>query len=198
MSQKFKDDGTVIPVTHIQAGPCIVTDIRTVEKDGYQAVQVGYGKTRKVAKPQLGRSKTFGPVAMTKECRVENIEDVKCGDEITVEVFTEGDVIDVTGTSKGKGFAGVVKRHGFAGQSTTHGTKDQVRSSGSIGAQGPQRVIKGVRMAGRMGGRQITVKNLEIVSIDKKTGQVVVKGAIPGAYGSIVYIKGCDDKNVWK
>lgn len=197
MSQKFKDDGAVIPVTYIQAGPCVVTDIRTEEKDGYVAVQLGYGESHHVSKPQNKRSELYGPVAVTRECRMERIDEIKCGDRFTVDMFAEGDVVDVTGVSKGSGFTGVVKRHKFSGQKATHGTKDQERKSGSIGSQGPQRVLRGLRMAGRSGGQNVTVKNLRIVSIDKELNRIAVCGAIPGAYGGIIYISGQTNGKIW-
>lgn len=197
MSQIFKEDGTVIPVTYVQAGPCVVTDVRTTEKDGYRAVQVGFGVTHRVAKPQAVRAKQHGPVAVTREYRTRDDEQVKAGDVLTVGQFSEGDVIDVIGTSKGRGFAGVVKRHGFAGQKATHGTKDQIRKSGSIGAGGVQRVFKGLRMAGRMGGSRVTVKNLQVVSVDTKTNRLAIRGAVPGARNSLVLIHGRDGKSNW-
>lgn len=197
MSQVFKEDGTVVPVTYLQMGPCTVTDVRTKEKDGYAAIQLGFGTTRHVAKAQQARSDAYGPVAMTRECRVENTDGVQLGDILTVEQFSAGDVVDVVGTSKGRGFAGVVKRHGFHGQDETHGTKDQVRKSGSIGAGGVQRVFKGMRMAGRMGGSQVTVKNLEVVAVDSKNNRIAVRGAVPGARNSTVLIKGRPEKSNW-
>ena len=198
MSQVFKDDGTVVPVTYIQAGPCVVTDIRTEEKDGYTAVQLGYGKTRHVAKPQRARAELHGPVAMTHECRVDDVGGVNIGDIWTVSIFEAGDNLDVCGKSKGKGFAGVVKRHGFHGQSATHGTKDQERASGSIGSQGPQRVLKGVRMGGRMGGKSVTVKNLEVVAVDTEKNILAIRGAVPGARNGLVYITGRKEKTNWR
>lgn len=197
MSQIFHEDGTVVPVTYIEAGPCVITDIRTQEKDGYMAVQVGFGKTRHVAKPQASRAVAYGPVAFTREHRLDSIDGVQLGDALTVETFTTGDTVDVSGDSKGRGFAGVVKRHGFHGQDTTHGTKDQVRKSGSIGASGVQRVFKGMRMAGRMGGNQVTVKNLKIEAIDVERNLLAVRGAVPGAYGTLVTIIGKEKTSHW-
>ena len=197
MSQVFKDDGTVIPVTYVQAGPCTVTDIRTSEKDGYSAVQLGFGVTRHVAKPQRSRAEACGPVALTREYRTNHVDTFTVGDTLTVEQFSVGDIVDVVGTSKGRGFAGVVKRHGFKGQKATHGTKDQIRKSGSIGAGGVQRVFKGLRMAGRMGGSRVTVKNLEVVLIDVEHHRVAIRGAVPGARNGVVLIKGRDQKSNW-
>ncbi len=196
MSQIFKDDGTVIPVTLVQAGPCVVTDVRTEEKDGYLAVQLGFSKTKKVKKPQAPRAKEFGAVALTREFRVKETE-LKPGDTIQVSDFSEGDRIDVVGVSKGKGFQGVVKRHGFSGSPASHGHKDQLRMPGSIGAQGPQRVLKGTRMAGRMGGDRVTVKNLEIVAVDSEKNVMAIKGAVPGARNSLLLIRSREGGNVW-
>jgi large subunit ribosomal protein L3 len=196
MSQIFKDDGTVIPVTLVQAGPCVVTDVRNEEKNGYTAVQIGYGTTKHVNKPQQARAKELGPVSMTKEFRVNETE-LKQGDKIEVSIFAEGDKIDVVGESKGRGFQGVVKRHGFHGSPASHGHKDQLRMPGSIGAQGPQRVLKGKRMGGRMGGERVTVKNLEVVAIDSKNNVLAIKGAVPGARNSVLMIRERAGKTLW-
>lgn len=198
MSQIFKEDGTVIPVTLIQAGPCVVTDVLTPEKDGYSAVQIGYGevKANQVNKAQSPRAKAFGPVALTREFRVDETE-LKSGDKIDVSAFAEGDMVDVIGESKGKGFQGVVKRHGFHGSPATHGHKDQLRMPGSIGAQGPQRVLKGTRMGGRMGGDRVTVKNLEVVAVDAKNNVLAIKGAVPGARNGLLMIRSRAGSNLW-
>lgn len=190
MTQIFREDGTVIPVTLIQAGPCTVTDVRTTELNGYGAVQLGYGvqKASRVAKAQLGQWKETGPFQTVREVRVDDTSAYQVGAVVTASVFEAGDKINVIGTSKGRGFQGVVKRHGFAGQKASHGTKDQVRMPGSIGAGGPQRVFKGVRMAGRMGGDRVTVQNLEIVEV-RPEGIVAVKGAVPGSRNSLIVIK---------
>ncbi|MBI2484891.1 50S ribosomal protein L3 [Candidatus Uhrbacteria bacterium] len=197
MSQIFTDDGVVVPVTYIEAGPCVVTDVRTEDKDGYNAVQIGFGTTRTINKPQEARAKQLGPVRLTREARVVSVDGVKTGDIWTVGEFTVGDVVDVTGTSKGRGFAGVVKRHGFHGHNTTHGTKDQVRKSGSVGAQGPQRVFKDMRMAGHMGDERVTVKNLKVVSIDPERNTLAIRGAIPGARGGVLFIRANVTGSVW-
>lgn len=197
MSQIFAADGTVVPVTYVEAGPCVVTDLRTEEKNGYVAVQVGFGKTRNIAKPQAARAEALGPVAVTRECRTQAIGETKIGDVLTVAMFAKGDVVDVTGTSKGRGFAGVVKRHGFHGHNETHGTKDQVRKSGSIGAQGPQRVFRGMRMAGRMGTDRVTVKNLQVVAVDEGKNLLAIRGALPGARGGLILISGKAQFSTW-
>ena len=190
MTQVFLEDGTVVPVTLIQAGPCTVTGVRTQEKDAYTAVQLGFGtrKEKRVAKAQLGAWKDLGPFETVREVRLEDSAAYEVGSTVEASVFEAGDKIDVTGTSKGRGFQGVVKRHGFGGAITSHGTKDQVRMPGSIGATGPQRVFKGTRMAGRMGGDRVTVKNLEVVEV-RPDGTVAVKGAVPGSRNSLVIIK---------
>lgn len=194
MTQKYADDGTVIPVTKVLAGPCVVSQVKTEKKDGYTAVQVGFGNKKKLKKPQAGQLKKIGKnLRWLKEFRLGNgdeLKGLKAGDEIAVEIFKPGDIVDVVGISKGKGFQGVVKRHGFAGAPKTHGTKDALRMPGSIGATTPQHVFKGVRMAGRMGGDRVTVKNLEIVEVDLQNNWLYIKGAVPGARGGLVMVKG--------
>lgn len=189
MAQEFGEDGNVIPVTLLQAGPVTVTQVKTTDKDGYQSIQVGYGtrKEKRATKSLKGHLKDLALFSKIKEFRTDNTYDR--GQQITVEVFVPGDMVDVTGTSIGRGFAGVVKRHGFSGSPATHGHKDQLRRSGSVGSQAQQRVLKGMRMGGHMGAKQITVKNIEVVSVDPATGVMKVKGAVPGANGAIVYIK---------
>lgn len=199
MTQIWQGD-SVMAVTRIQAGPCYVTQIKTkTTKDKYSAVQVGYGdrKEKNIKKPQRGhmaKIKTVSPEAKTnlrylKEFKTEE-SNLKLGDVIDVSAFSVGDKIKVTGTSKGKGFQGVMRRHHFAGHKTTHGNKDQQRMPGSIGPKGPAHVMKGTRMAGRMGGGQTTVSNLEIAGIDQENNIILIAGAIPGARNSVVYIKG--------
>lgn len=190
MSQVFRADGTVVPVTRVAAGPCQVLDLRTTERHGYTAVQIGFEAGKKINKPDAGQFKGIDTFRLIREVRTEGAENLKRGDRITVSIFQPGDRVEVIGVSKGKGFQGVVKRHGFGGHPVTHGHKDQLRMPGSIGATGPQRVLKGKRMAGRMGGDRVTVKNLEIVSIDTEKNEVCIKGAIPGARGSLVVVQG--------
>lgn len=193
MTQIFKDDGTVIPVTAVLATPNIVTQIKsTSTKDGYNAIQVGFGLSKKIGKSLSGHLKGLSPVKVLKEFRVkkEDTENIKRGDVITVKVFAEGDEVKVSGTSKGKGFQGVVKRHGFHGSPKSHGHKDQLRMPGSIGAGGVQRVFKGTRMAGHMGNEKVTISGLKIVSIDEINNILYIKGAIPGSRNSLVYIYG--------
>ena len=193
MTQIFGENGIVMPVTLIKAGPAIVTQIKTKEKDGYEAAQIGFGERnlKNIKKPQKGHLKKAQSLGIKylKEFRVEK-PGFKLGDEITVDVFKEGDKVRVSGGSKGKGFQGVVKRHGFHGGSRTHGQKHSEREPGSIGATGPQRVFKGRRMPGRMGFTRVTVKNLKVVKIDKKNNLLAVSGAIPGRFGTLLEIRG--------
>ncbi len=191
MTQQFLEDGTVIPVTVVQAGPCVVTQVKTAEKDGYTAIQLGFGEKKRLAKPQIGHLKDLPKAAVMKEFRFDSAEvmgEIKRGDTLSVEQFTAGDKVSVTGTSKGRGFQGVVKRHGFGGSPATHGHKDQLRMPGSIGSTGPARVFKGKRMPGRMGNEQVTVRNLEIVGTDAKDNLLFIKGAVPGARNSLVSV----------
>ena len=192
MTSIFSKDGDVIPVTVIEAGPCTVVSIKTTEKDGYQALQLGFGnvKEKKVNKPLSGQFKknNLSPKLVLKEFKNFNVSEFKIGDEINCSIFNEGDTIKVKGKSKGKGFQGVVKRHGFGGIGmTTHGQSDRVRAPGSIGASSyPSRVFKGQRMAGRMGFDNVTVRGLKVVKVDTERNLLFVKGAVPGAINSIV------------
>ncbi|GAB6281610.1 MAG: 50S ribosomal protein L3 [Ignavibacterium sp.] len=192
MSNIYDADGNRVPVTIIQAGPCKIVNIRTKEKNGYNSLQVGFGEKKKkhVKKPVAGYfDKLQLPYPkVLKEFNFDDIENYKIGDDLTVSIFSEGDLIKVRGRSKGKGFQGVVKRHGFGGIGmTTHGQSDRVRAPGSIGASSyPSRVFKGQRMAGRMGNKYVSVKNLKIVKISQDKNIILVKGAIPGAINSIV------------
>ncbi|MBI9070605.1 MAG: 50S ribosomal protein L3 [Melioribacteraceae bacterium] len=194
MTSVFTEDGKKLPVTVIEAGPCKVVAIKSVETDGYDAMQLGYGeiKEKKVNKPLLGMfvKKGLKPSRLLKEFKGFDTADHKVGDDLTVELFKEEDVVSVTGTSKGKGFQGVMKRHGFGGVGgTTHGQKDRLRAPGSIGQSSwPSRVFKGTRMAGRMGGDQVTVKNLSVVKVIPEKNIILVKGSVPGAVNSIVEI----------
>ncbi|RMD59474.1 50S ribosomal protein L3 [Candidatus Parcubacteria bacterium] len=194
MTQLWRD-GKVVAVTKVQAGPCFVVQIKTPQKDGYSAVQLGFGtkKSKNIAKPQRGHLKGVGEgnLRFLREIRLNENEEIKFkrGDKIDISCFEPGDIVKVTGTSKGRGFQGVVKRHGFGGQPKTHGTKDQLRMPGSIGATGPAHVFKGTRMAGRMGGDKITVSNLEVVAVDKGNNILFIKGGLPGARNSLLIIK---------
>lgn len=191
MTQIFREDGTVVPVTRVQAGPCTITQVKTKEKDGVNSIQVGFGTQKKfrINRAQQGHLNGLPDVRVMKEFRTTEAESgLERGTTFTVTTFEPGDKVSVTGTSKGKGFQGVVKRHKFAGAISTHGTKDQVRMPGSIGATGPARVFKGMRMGGHMGAEQTTVQNLEIVAIDEANNELLIKGAVPGAKGGYLYI----------
>lgn len=194
MSQIFDEKGNVIPVTLIEAGPCIVTQIKTKEKDGYSAVQIGFGEAKKINKAIAGHLKNLGKLLFLREFRNEepkiNDKELKRGDKIDVSVFKEGDLVKVTGLSKGKGFAGVVKRWHFKGRPASHGTKHELRTPGSVGASVPMRVIKGKKMPGRMGFERITVKNLKIVKVDPEKNLLAIKGAVPGPKGALLEIRG--------
>ncbi len=191
MTQLLAEDGTATPVTIIQAGPVTVTQVKTVEKDGYNAVQVAYGEGKNLSKAVAGHVK---PAQVTpkhlREVRFENLPEVKIGDKFDVSIFTVGDKISATGTSKGKGFAGTVKRYNFNTSKETHGGNGNVRRPGSIGSMYPQKVWKGKKMAGRMGGEQVTVKNLEIAYVDAETNLIGVKGAVPGPRKGLIILGG--------
>lgn len=190
MTQIWKDEQH-IAVTKVKVEPCIVTQVKKKEKDAYEAIQLGFGvrKEKNINKPQIGHCKGLGNFKKLREFRVEEAK-IERGDKLDVSSFEAGDKIQVESVSKGKGFQGVVKRHGFAGQIKTHGNKDQHRMPGSIGATGPAHVFKGTRMGGRMGGDQVTVKNLEIVEIDLENNIFFIKGAVPGHRNSLVLISG--------
>ena len=194
MTQIIGDDGVVTPVTILEAGPCTVTQIKTVETDGYNAVQVGYGTSRNLSKSVAGHAKKAGEnnsPKILKEFRVEEIpEGMKLGDKIDVNSFKLGDKVAVTGTSKGKGFAGTVKRHNFIESRNTHGFKGNIRRVGSIGSMYPQKVWKGKKMPGRMGHEQVTVKNLVVAYIDAEKNLIGLKGAVPGPRKGIVSLEG--------
>jgi large subunit ribosomal protein L3 len=194
MTQVFDDTGQVTPVTVVKAGPCVVTAVRTPDRDGYSAVQLGFGEInpRKVTKPVAGLFAEAGvtPRRFLTELRTDDASEYQIGQEVTAEVFEAGQLVDATGTSKGKGFAGVMKRHGFKGLSSSHGTQRKHRSPGSIGACAtPGRVFKGVRMAGRMGGVRTTVQSLTVHSVDTDRGLLLLKGAVPGSTGGLIMVR---------
>jgi large subunit ribosomal protein L3 len=188
------DNNKVVPVTVVQAGPCVVTQVRTDDKDGYSAVQLAFGAIdpRKVSKPKSGHFAKAGvsPRRHTVELRTTDAGEYELGQEVTVEAFAVGSPIDVTGKTKGKGYAGVMKRHGFHGLRATHGVQRKHRSPGSIGACAtPGRVFRGTRMAGRMGGDRFTVQNLTIQAVDLENNIILVKGAVPGPKGALVLVR---------
>ena len=199
MTQLWDENNKVVPVTVIQAGPCVVTQVRTPEVDGYNAVQLGFGaiKAKKVTKPAAGHfaKADVTPRKHLVELRTANASEYTLGQELTAEVFADGDVVDVTGTSKGKGTAGVMKRHGFHGLRASHGVHRKHRSPGSIGgASTPGKVFKGLKMAGRMGNDKVTVQNLKIHAVDAERGLLLVRGAIPGNNGSLVVVRSAAKK----
>lgn len=200
MTQIFDEAGRVIPVTVIEAGPCVVVQKKTVEKEGYTAVQLGFQdiEEKKLTKPELGHFKKAGvaPKKYLKEFKLENADSLNVGDEIKVDVFAEGDKVDVTGISHGKGYAGVIKRWNAQRTPETHGGGPVHRHAGSMGSNSdPSRIFKGKIGAGHMGSEQVTVLNLEVVKVDPELNLLAVRGAVPGAKGSIVYIKNTVKKN---
>lgn len=192
MMQIWNEDGECIPVTVVSAGPSVVTQVKNKEKDGYDALQIGFGEKneKNINRALKGHFKDLGNFRFVKEFRVNGDIDLRVGDKIDISSFAEGDLVQVSGVSKGKGFQGVVKRHGFHGGPRSHGQKHSEREPGSIGATGPQRVFKGVRMAGRMGSDRVTVKNLKIVGIDKENNKILISGAVPGKRGTLLEIIG--------
>ena len=193
MTQIFDENGKVIPVTAIEVGPCTVTQIKTVEQDGYTAVQLGYGEVKesKLNKPELGKFKksNIAPKKYLKEVRLDSIEGMKVGDELKADVFAEGDKVDIQGTSKGKGFQGVIKRWGQSRGPMGHGSMYH-RRPGSMGSTStPGRVYKGKRLPGHMGVQTVTIQNLAVVKVDTDKNVILVKGSVPGAKGSILKIK---------
>ncbi|TSC91593.1 MAG: large subunit ribosomal protein L3 [Parcubacteria group bacterium Licking1014_17] len=187
MTRVFKENGTVVPVTLIKAGPAVITQIRTRENDGYEAVQVGFEPARKIKKPQRGHLKNMEAVKHLREFRIEK-GDAKVGDAVTVSQFKPGDFVKISGVTKGKGFQGVVKRHGFHGMPASHGHKSVKRHGGSIGQRFPQHTLKGMRMPGRMGGVRATIRGLEVVMIDTDKNILAVKGAVPGRNGALLEV----------
>lgn len=199
MTQLWDDNNKVVPVTVIQAGPCVVTQVRTPEADGYHAVQLGFGavKAKKVTKPAAGHFDRAGvtPRKHLLELRTADASEYTLGQEVTAEAFSATEVVDVTGVSKGKGTAGVMKRHGFSGLRASHGVHRKHRSPGSIGGCAtPGRVFKGLRMAGRMGVDKVTVQNLTVHAVDAERGLILVRGAVPGAKGSLVVVRSAAKK----
>jgi len=193
MTQVFDDENRVVPVTVVEAGPCTVAQVKTTDTDGYSAVQLAYGARKHVTKPVQGHLAKSGvdSARVLAELRFDGDDDLpELGDTVTCDVFVKGETIDVTGTSKGKGYAGVMKRHNFRGMGDGHGVKKKNRHPGSVGnASTPGRTFPGKRMAGRMGGERVTVQNLQVVDVDTEHGLILVKGAVPGANGSVVFIR---------
>ena len=193
MSQIFDENGSVVPVTILQAGPCCITQVKTLDNDGYDAVQIAYGdkKEKNTNKPLEGHFKKAGvtPKKFLVEFDIVPGFDYEMGQVFNASIFKQGDSVKVTGTSKGRGFSGVMKRHGFAGGPKTHGQREHPRSAGSIGqASDPSRVFKGVKMPGQYGNKKMTVENLKVVKIDTKNNHIFVKGAVPGSNNGMVIV----------
>jgi large subunit ribosomal protein L3 len=194
MTQVWDEDNKIVPVTVVKAGPCVVTQVRSAENDGYSAVQLGFGPIdpRKVNKPSAGHYAKAGvtPRRHLVELRTDDASEYTLGQELGPDVFEAGQMVDVAGTSKGKGFAGTMKRHNFKGVSASHGSHRNHRKPGSIGAGStPSRVFKGLKMSGRMGGESVTLQNLTVHAVDTDKGLLLIKGAIPGSVGSLVFVK---------
>jgi large subunit ribosomal protein L3 len=190
MTQIFRDNGEAESVTAIEAGPCVVTQVKTEAKEGYCAVQLGFGASKRLSSAERGHLKNLGQFRHLREFRVDELQGIEVGTKIDVSLFKEGDSVDVIGISKGKGFAGVVKRHHFKGGPKTHGQSDRERHPGSIGSTtSPGRVWKGLRMAGRMGGGQVTACNLEVLKADTERNLLLIKGAVPGYRNGVVLIE---------
>jgi len=187
MSQIFDEKGNVIPITLIEAGPCLITQIKTKEKDKQEAIQLGFKKIEK--KKKIKKSMEKKPYRFLREFK-DKIDEYKLGQRIDASIFQAGDKVKVSGVSKGKGFAGVVKRWGFAGRPKTHGTKHELRTPGSVGTSFPQRVVKGRKMPGRMGHQRITIRNLKVIKVDPENNLLAVKGAVPGRKGTLLEIRG--------
>jgi large subunit ribosomal protein L3 len=190
MARVFAASGEAEAVTAIEAGPCVVTQVKTAAKEGYNSAQLGFGQAKRLNSPRKGHLGKLGQFQYLREFRVADSKEIKVGDKIDVGLFKEGDLVAVTGVSKGKGFAGVVKRHGFAGGPKTHGQSDRHRAPGSIGATtSPGRVLKGTRMAGHMGTERVTVRHLKVFKTDPERNLLLVRGAVPGARNGLVLIE---------
>lgn len=190
MTQIFSEKGQVVPVTVLEVGPCYVTQIRTSEKEGYTAIQIGFEETRRLNKPERGHLKNLPSLKHLREVRTGQLDKYKVGQKLNAALFEVGERVDVTGTSKGKGTAGGVKRYHFRGGPKTHGQSDRLRRPGSSSATTtPGRVLKGTRRAGHMGAERVTASNLEVIQVDTERNMVVVKGAVPGAKNGLIFVK---------
>ena len=190
MTQVYRENGKAEAVTAVEAGPCAVIQVKTAAKEGYDAVQLGFGEAKRLKSPERGRLKDMGNFGYLREFRVKDTAAVNVGDKVDVSLFKKGDMVDVSGISKSKGFSGVVKRHGFHGGPKTHGQSDRHRHPGAVGSTtSPGRVLKGMRMAGRMGGEQVTVRRLEVFSADPGQNLLLLRGAVPGYRNSLLLIK---------
>ncbi len=191
MTQIFDETGVVHPVTVVEAGPCVVTQVKTPEKDGYTAVQLGFGLDKRLNRPEQGHRRASGFMSRTlREVRADDAGEFQVGQVLKADVFNAGEVVDVTGTSKGRGFQGGVKRHGFRGGPKTHGQSDRLRAPGSIGSSAtPGRVFKGLRMAGHMGDERVTVQNLKVLRVDPERNLLLIEGSVPGPNKGLVIIR---------
>ena len=190
MTQMFPDDGRLVALTAIEAGPCVVTQVKTAAKEGYNAVQLGFGEAKKLNQPEKGHLKKLKLLRHLREFRVSDTASIVIGQVVDADVFKPGDIVDIIGISKGMGFAGVVKRHHFAGGPKTHGQSDRHRAPGSVGSNtSPGRVLKGLRMAGHMGDARVTVRNLEVIQADAQRHLLLIKGAVPGGRNGLLMIK---------
>jgi large subunit ribosomal protein L3 len=190
MTQVFNEDRTVVPVTAIEAGPCFVTQIKRADKEGYNGVQLGFGEAKRLSSAEKGHLKKLGMLKNLREFEGEDVDSIELGQKVDVSMFQPGDLVDVIGISKGKGFQGGVKRHGFAGGPKTHGQSDRHRAPGSIGSSAtPGRVLKGHKMAGHMGHEQVTVRKLRVVEADTERNLLLVRGAVPGAKNGLLKIR---------
>ena len=190
MTQIFSDNGEIIPVTVLEVGPCFVAQIKTLDRDGYTALQLGFGESKHMTKPERGHLKNLPSLKHLHEVRTANVADAQVGQKLNVTMFTSGDLVDVSGISKGKGHAGVVKKYHFKGGKKTHGQSDRMRRPGSSGATTtPGRVLRGLRMAGQMGNVRATVLNLEVVQVDPERNLLAVRGAVPGAKNSLLFVR---------
>jgi large subunit ribosomal protein L3 len=191
MTQVFDERGVVHPVTVVEAGPCVVNQVKTVDSDGYEALQLGFGLSKRLNKPEQGQRQASGFMSRDlREVRATDVSAYEVGQVLKADVFAEGEVVDVTGTSKGRGFQGGVKRHGFSGGPRTHGQSDRLRAPGSIGASAtPGRVFKGTRMAGHMGHERVTVQNLEVIRVDVERNLLLIKGSVPGPNNGLVIVR---------
>ena len=191
MSQIFDEAGLAHPVTVVEVGPCVVTQVKTDDKDGYSAIQLGFGLDKRLNRPERGHRHASGYMSRTlREVKADNVADFEVGQVLKADTFSEGDLVDVIGTSKGKGFAGGMKRHGFSGGPKTHGQSDRSRAPGSIGSSAtPGRVFKGLRMAGRMGNDRVTVQNLRVLRVDAERNILLIEGSVPGPNEGVVIVQ---------
>jgi large subunit ribosomal protein L3 len=191
MSQVFDETGVALPVTVLEVGPCVVTQVRTDERDGYNAIQLGFGLDKRLNRPERGHRQASGFMSKTlREVKADDVSEFSVGQVITADAFAPGELVDVIGTSKGRGFQGGVKRHGFSGGPRTHGQSDRLRAPGSIGSSAtPGRVFKGLRMAGRMGNDRVTVQNLKVVRVDPERNLLLVQGSVPGPNQGVVIVR---------